>query len=265
MKYIFILLSVFCLSLQSSENKAMSLTIFVDEQSGQETCYTVCFQDEKECNDTLQEIAHFLSNQPPAKIAYSTEDSPPFIEKVWEEFLFTVTEKTFLASGSEIQYLSSSSFSTLPSMNGWGDPGQDPKPESPEAEPFFALRLTPKDKANISMLMTDLADKSYLQLLSNKNSMNRKGDRARVVPPLRFIGYILFDPYLHKCLRTISKDSLKYKEFVSGFEKRMEEDAAKEDLLRYAPGFAQLLQIDLKLVTDLIKKENYGDIVKKLL
>lgn len=242
-----------------------TLTLFITEQSGQEDLYTISFQDEKECHTALQEMALFLAKNPPHKIAYSTEDSPSFMEKKWEEFLLTITQESYFDSDFEPKYLSTASFSTLPFMQGWDSSVKEPQAQTKEAEPFFALRLTAKDKKNISMLISDLADKSYLQLLNNKDSMNQKGDRARVVPPMRFIGYILYDSYLHKCLKTIEKDSLKYKEFISGFEKRMKEDAAKEDLLLYAPGFAELLQIDQQIVIDIIESKNYANLVKKLI
>lgn len=269
MKYslrcLLILLSGFCLPLQSAESTATTFTLFVTEQSGLEHLYSLSFLDEEECHDKLQEMAHLLSKNPPYKIAYSIENSPSFMEEKWDEFLLSITHSSLFDSDFEAEYLSSSSFSTLPLMRGWNSSLVDTQPQTEEAKPFFELRLTAKDKKNISLLLTDLADKSYLQLLANLSSMNRKGDRARVVPPLRFIGYILSDPYLHKCLKTIEKDSQKYKEFINGFEKRMKDDAVKEDFLLYAPGFAELLQIDVQIVIDILESKNYANIIKKLL
>ncbi|MES2198798.1 MAG: hypothetical protein V4489_01335 [Chlamydiota bacterium] len=265
LRYIFIFISGFSLLLQSEQVPATTCTVFITQQSGQEDLYTLSFQDEEECNNALTEMARFLSKNPPYKIAYSIQDSPSFMEKNWDEFLFNIMKDSSLDPDLESCYLSTASLSTLPLMQGWSSSLTDAQPQTKEAEPFFALRLTAKDKKNISLLITDLADKSYLQLLANQASMNRKGDRARVVPPLRFIGYILSDPYLHKCLKTIEKDSIKYKEFINGFEKRMKDDAAKEDLLVYAPGFAELLQVDLQMVIDILESKNYAYLVKKLL
>ncbi len=265
LRYIFVLFIGFLLPFLSIKGMATTLTLFITEHSGQEDLYTITFQDEQECQTALQEMAHFLAKNPPHKIAYSAEDTPSFLEEKWENFLLSITQESSFDSDFEVKYLSASSFSTLPFMQGWDSSVKEAQAQTKEAEPFFALRLTAKDKKNISLLISDLADKSYLQLLNNQASMNQKGDRARVVPPMRFIGYILSDPYLHKCLKTIEKDSLKYKEFIAGFEKRMKDDAAKEDLLLYVPGFAELLQIDQQMVIDIIESKSYANLVKKLI
>jgi hypothetical protein len=251
--------------LQNIEGSVTSLTLFITQSSGQEDLYMISFQDEEECHVKLQEMATLLSKNPPHKIAYSIEDSPFFMEKQWEEFLFSITQDSSFDLDSTAEYLSSTSFSSFPIMQGWGSSISDAQAQTKEAEPFFALRLTAKDKKNIDLLLTDLADKTYLQLLANQASMNRKGNRAKIVHPMRFIGYILSESYLHKCLKTIEKDSIKYKEFINGFENHMKEEAAKEDLLLYAPGFAELLGVDLQAVIEIIKSKNYANLIKKFL
>lgn len=265
LRSIFLLLSIFCLTLQNIEGSLTSFTLFITQPSGQEELYTISFEDEKECHLKLQEMASLLSKNPPHKIAYSIEDSPPFMERQWEEFLFNVIQDSSFDLDSTAEYLSSTSFSSFPVMQGWSSSVSDVQAQTKEAEPFFALRLTPKDKKNIDLLLTDLADKTYLQLLANQASINRKGNRAKTVHPMRFIGYILSESYLHKCLKTIEKDGIKYKEFINGFENHMKEEAAKEDLLLYAPGFAELLGLDLQLVVDIIKNKNYANLIKKFI
>jgi len=187
------------------------------------------------------------------------------MEARWEEFLITLAAPYSFDPEFPVYYSSASSFSGLPVMQGWNSSSEDPQPQTPEAAPFFALRLTPKDKKNISILLTELADKSYLQLLAGQASMNRKGDKTRIIHPMRFIGYILADRYLHSCLRKIEKDSIKFKEFVKGFEEHMREMAAKEDLIAYVPGLAQLLEQDEELIAEIITNGQYSQIIKKFL
>ncbi len=242
------------------------MTVFVTQPSGQEDTFSVSFEDEDECYEKLSQTAALLSSSSlPRRIAYSIENPPPFIEKRWEEFLLTLTSPHFVDPDFPVYYVSGSSFSGLPTMSGWGSSTEEPQAQSQEAEPFFALRLTPKDKKNISILLTDLADKSYLQLLAGKDSMHRKGAKTRTTHPMRFIGYILSDRYLHSCLKKIEKDGIKYKEFLKGFEDHMREMAQKEDLLIYAPGLAELIGADTQSIVESITSGQYAQIVKKFL
>jgi len=239
-----------------------TLTLITTAQTGEENAYTIFFRDENDFSAELDQMAYLLEDTTLIRIAYSTPEEISFIAPVWDNFM----EKTTDFSPYEVTF-PKSFFAAAggPSMNGWGSVVSEVEPQTKEAEPFFSLPLTPKDKNNIRILLTDLSEKNYLQLLMDKSGMNRKGDRVKVVHPMRFLGYILYDPFLHKCLKVIEKDSIIYGEFTAGFVNHMEEEAAKEDLTIYAPGFAELLQVNVEMVTNSIKNKKYEDLIKKIL
>ena len=82
-------------------------------------------------------------------------------------------------------------------LQGWGNSAStDPEPKTPEAIPFFSLSLLNEDKKNIRKLITTMSDKNIVQLFLDIKTMNKLGDKIRRVHPLRFIGFILSDPYL---------------------------------------------------------------------
>lgn len=132
-------------------------------------------------------------------------------------------------------------------------------------DPFLALRLNSNDKQNIQDLITTLDKRSYLELLFYKKDMDRKGDKVKVVHPLRFIGYILQSVDLKHRLKSIMKDSIKGSQFISNFVNRMGEFAAKEDLQVYAEGFANILEVPLATVQDILSSRRYADVVNKFI
>ena len=153
----------------------------------------------------------------------------------------------------------------FPVMRGWGDVADaDVEPKTEEARPFFDLPLTNDDKKNIRKLITTLADKNILQLLLDKKGMEKLGDKIRPVHPLKFASFILKDPYLKKCLRTIEKDSLKWGPFVDGFEEKMKTETKAGKILVYIPGFLELLDADPKQVQKLLQNKNYSGFLTDL-
>lgn len=246
--------------------QAEECTLFASYISGKEEQYHISFSNEEECEQLLTEFTQNLSEEGLYKVAYSSKNPSEFLERKWEECI-TVFQGN---NPAEIDYyFAPHQPSFMGSMKleamGWGSAAGDEKAKSKEAEPFFALRLTPRDRKNIQLLLTDLADKTYLQLFVAQSSMNRKGDRVRVVHPMRFIGYILSDPHLHRCLKTVEKDPIKYKEFLRGFEEHMIEKESLNEFLLYAPGFAELIDVELQDVIDILESKNYGDLIKKFI
>lgn len=146
----------------------------------------------------------------------------------------------------------------IPVMRGWGDTVDvEIEPQTEEAMPFFDLPLTNEDKKNIRKLIIAMADKNILQLLMEKKNMEKLGLKIRPVHPLKFAAFILKDPYLKKCLRTIEKDSLKWGPFVDGYEEKMKEESKAGRMLVYIPGFVEFLNCDAKQVQKLMQNKDY--------
>lgn len=153
-------------------------------------------------------------------------------------------------------------------MKGWepsseGTRGGEPKSE--EAKLFFNLPLTDEDKVIIRKIVTSMADKNVLQLLMDKKSMERKGDKIRPVHPMRFIGFVLSDPNLRRCMKLVSKTTFKWGGFLDGYEKRMKEESKAGNLFRYTAGLADLLEVERHVIQRYLNQSDYEGLVKHFL
>lgn len=95
--------------------------------------------------------------------------------------------------------------------------------------------------------------------------MDRRGDRIKVVHPMRFIAYILQTSELRQRLKSIMRDSAKGSQFMNNFVSRMSEFAGKEDLQVYAEGFAQVVGVPLEIVKSIISSGKYADFINKFI
>ncbi len=158
--------------------------------------------------------------------------------------------------------------SYIPGKKGWEpSPGiaRGGEPKSEEAMLFFNLPLSDEDKITIRQIVTTMADKNVIQLLLEKRSMEKKGDKIQPVHPLRFAGYVLTDPMLKRCMKAVSKSTFKWKGFIDGYEKRIKEERRAGTLDCYVPGLADLLEVDRSVVQRYINQENYGGLIKHFL
>ncbi len=183
----------------------------------------------------------------------------PFLENYWQDVFQNENEE--LSQMFFTQPSFASFRSTFPVMQGWGDT-EDSQPKTEKAAPFFNLPLTSGDKQNIRKLITSMADKSYVQLFVEKKALEKLGDKIRPIYPLRFIGFVLEDPYLRRCLQTISRDSLKWGPFIKGFEENMRKEEKGKGFTLYVPGFVELLNAKKSDVESFIENQDYSGLVK---
>ncbi len=152
-----------------------------------------------------------------------------------------------------------------PGYCGWEPPPenrQGGEPKSEESKIYFDLRLTDDDKVIIRKIVTTLAEKNVLQLLLDKDKMEDLGQKIRPVHPMRFIGFVLGDPNLRRCLKTISKSMFKWDGFLEGYEERMREESRNDNLNRYVPGLADYLEVDRGVIQSYIHQGNYEKMIK---
>ncbi|MCX6988603.1 MAG: hypothetical protein NTZ52_03755 [Chlamydiae bacterium] len=135
-------------------------------------------------------------------------------------------------------------------------------PQFGSVEGYNALRLTKTDAKNIRSILTTMSDKNLFLLLLEKGSLEKKGKQIRPVHPMRFIGFILADSQLRKCLHNIKKDYFKWSNFAEGFTDRMKEEAGKGNLLPYIHGLATLIKVDPGVIYQFISKKDYDGLLK---
>ncbi len=179
--------------------------------------------------------------------------------------------ENFLETNSSYSFrkdLASHSSGLSSDKKGW-EPTADSikigEPKSEESKRFFDLPVTEEEKSIIRKIITTMADKNVIQLLLEKKSMERKGDKIQPVHPLRFAGIVLTDPNLKRCMKLITKSTFKWNGFLDGYEKRMKEEARAGTLMCYAAGLADLLEVDRFVIMSYLNQGNYGGLIKHFL
>ena len=132
-------------------------------------------------------------------------------------------------------------------------------------DPFYQLPLPEREQRLIYDVIKTMGDKNVIQLLFEKKSLERKGKRINHVHPMRFIGFILSNNKLKHSLREVKTSSFKWDHFIDGFAKRMKEEASRDNLNPYIPGFAQLLGANPEQVQYYINRKDWEGLVKSLL
>ncbi len=130
---------------------------------------------------------------------------------------------------------------------------------------YFQLPLGDSEKQIIAYIITSMADKNVFQLLLDKSDMEKKGDRINHVHPLRFIGYACSDPKLVRGMRQFKKNPFKWDNFISGFARRMREEATRNNLQRFVPSMAEFLSKDAQEMSALIQQGDYEGFVRYLI
>jgi hypothetical protein len=241
-----------------------------------EESYTIDFASEQELLERVRDFREIVSNTVGYQRRFhsffcflqgnsSLIEMIPSLEKEWEE-LSELLERMPRDSHKEMvsrkgPFLDRELFFC---MQGWGMAGDHIGPKTEEAKPFFDLPIREKDRRVIRELIEGIAETPLLQLAlpSEQNRLKRLGDKARAVHPMRFIGFILVDVQMRKQLKEISESSFKWPRFIEGFEEQMKEEAKKVDMLLYAPGFAELLGVELEVVRNLLLKKDYASMVE---
>lgn len=80
----------------------------------------------------------------------------------------------------------------------------------------FYHELSSSEKKDLSYLIHTLAEKSLPALFFCRSNLEKAGNRLDHLHPLRFISAIYTDPKLLTAVRTVSKRSMVWPEWVSG-------------------------------------------------
>ena len=107
---------------------------------------------------------------------------------------------------------------------------------------YKELHLNKNDRDNIRKLIKNIADLDLWELFRHAKDMNELGKKInKKVHPLRFLGFICSNYDLKKKLIKIKQSPLKWNRFMHGLKKRLSLEAHKKNLLKYVPGFSQLV------------------------
>ena len=136
--------------------------------------------------------------------------------------------------------------------------------EPADLEAFYKLTLRPKDAENIHYIVKSIAKCSYPSLLLRKRDMDRRGDSIRHVHPLRFLGYIFGDPQRKHYMHMIKKSMIKWSQFKAGLYPGLKREYNNHNLMPYLPAFAQIVDMDEKVLSHYIRKQDWEGFVHAL-
>lgn len=135
---------------------------------------------------------------------------------------------------------------------------------SADLEEFYKLTLRSKDAENIHYIVKSIARCSYPSLLLRKRDMDRRGDSIRHVHPLRFLGYIFGDPQRKHYMHMIKKSMIKWSQFKAGLYPGLKREYNNHNLIPYLSAFAQVVDIDEKVLSHYIHKQDWEGFVNAL-
>lgn len=135
----------------------------------------------------------------------------------------------------------------------------------PTNNPYESLPITAEEKHLISKLLTTMAENNIFMLLLEKKRLEKIGGRIHHVHPLRFLGTVFTDSSLTSCMREIRKSKFKWEGFMDGFTERMRDEARRDQLAPYIPGFAKAVDRNPEQIMSYIQGSDFENLVKFLL
>ncbi len=137
-------------------------------------------------------------------------------------------------------------------------------PDEPPRDYYNSL--SSKDKEDIGFILRTLANTSILKVMSHKAELERAGERVGHVHPFKFLYCIFSDEELKVCIRNLQGKSWVWKDFLGGITSSLEKENAVDNLKsEYIKDFANLLNIDPKVISVPIKKQDWKGVVENLI
>lgn len=117
-------------------------------------------------------------------------------------------------------------------------------PKNSIPKTYDDLVRSKKDEENITELITQLAEKSKVNLLLNALYMEELGDKVRHVHPFKFFGYIFSRQDLKEGMQMILADYWKKNSFVSGMTPALNNEQRVGSLKKHLKHFCKEAQVE---------------------
>ena len=124
--------------------------------------------------------------------------------------------------------------------------------------------LTSQNKADITYIVTTLANTSLLGLGGLKSSLESAGDRVDSVHPLRFLSYIFTTEETKSAIRNLQGNSWVWKKFISGISVNLEEESKRKNM-NYAQNFADTIGVDVNLFSNPLNAGKWEQFISVLI
>jgi hypothetical protein len=130
---------------------------------------------------------------------------------------------------------------------------------------FSSLALREEDKLVIKQFVSNLANKSVLQIIADRESFESTKNRLKVVHPFRFIGFALEDSILRSTLKKLQKSDFKWAFLVAGLERSLKRKKESGALDSFISGFSAYLGIDEFVVRQYIDLDDFKGLMTHLM
>ena len=120
----------------------------------------------------------------------------------------------------------------------------------------FDMDIPKKQKEQITEIVTTVSGEGYFALLGKKGHLNKIGDEVdKKVSSLQFWAYIFSQPELAQGMKKISKDSMKFGDFLTNSLKNLTKAEQQNSCFyQQVEGFAKYLKINPEKTKSLLKE-----------
>ena len=130
----------------------------------------------------------------------------------------------------------------------------------------YETAVTEPEKKDLTYIVTSLANDSLISLGTSKSSLKKAGDRIDHIHPFRFLMTVFTDEKLKAGAHAIrDRGGWVWEGFIDGLTGSLKEEAARLNLLQFAPDFAQKVKIDLALILPSLEQGKMTEFVNVLI
>lgn len=130
----------------------------------------------------------------------------------------------------------------------------------------YSIPVSAADRNDIRYIVITLAKGSWTELLRQKSSLERAGDRVDPVHPLRFLMTIFTDEEMKAGVHSIRERKKIWKNFSEGLFGSLEVESNRNNLqMPMLQDFANTLRIDLGAILPAIQQHNWTALFDQLL
>lgn len=130
----------------------------------------------------------------------------------------------------------------------------------------YAASVSKQEKKDLAYIITTLANDSLLSIGTSKSSLKKAGDRIDHLHPFRFLSTVFNDEELKAGVHAIrDRGGWTWEGFIDGVTGSLKDEAARDNLLQFAPDFAQKINIDLSLIMPSLERGKWSEFVNLLI
>lgn len=131
----------------------------------------------------------------------------------------------------------------------------------------FYGKISDKDRKDIEYIVTSTGNKPVHELLSEKKSLNHAGDRVNHIHPLKFFMIVFSDEKMKVSMHKLQdRSSVILNPFIDGMGESFDQEAKAGNLKdEYIQEMAATLKVDAKVITPIIRANNWKGLIFKLI